>query len=74
MSFKAVVASAGGNDSVLEKSFVITAEGDTLAWYSMLKPSTIYSWKNLRDKILTNFKGFSSESLTSTDLFQCKQN
>jgi hypothetical protein len=57
----------------LAKSFVIVAEGDALAWYSMLKPSTIYSWENLRDKILENFKGFSSESLTSIDLFQCKQ-
>jgi hypothetical protein len=43
MSFEAAVASAGGNDSVLAKSFVIAAEGDALAWYSMLKPSTIYS-------------------------------
>jgi hypothetical protein len=74
MSFEAAVASTRGNDSVLAKSFVIAAEGDALAWYSMLKPSTIYSWENLRDKILANFKGFSSESLTSMNLFQCKQN
>jgi hypothetical protein len=73
MSFEAAVASARGNDSVLAKSFVITAKADALAWYSMLKPSTIYSWENLRDKILENFKGFSSESLSSTDLFQCRQ-
>jgi hypothetical protein len=72
MSFEAAVASAGGNETVLAKSFVIAAEGDALAWYSMLKPSTVYSWENLRDKILANFKGFTSESLTSTDLFQCK--
>ena len=68
------MASAGGNDTVLTKSFVIVAEGDTLAWYSILKPSSVYSWENLRDKILANFKGFTSESLTSMDLFQCKQN
>jgi hypothetical protein len=74
MSFEAAVASTGGNNSVLAKSFVIAAEGDALAWYSMLKSSTIYSWENLCNKILANFKGFSSESLTSTDLFQCKQN
>jgi hypothetical protein len=73
MSFEAAIALAGGNDSVLAKSFIIAAEGDTLAWYSMLKSSTIYSWENLWDKILENFKGFSSESLTSTYLFQCKQ-
>jgi hypothetical protein len=74
MSFEAAVASVGGNETVLAKSFVITAESDALAWYSMLKPSTVYSWENLYDKILVNFKGFTSESLTSTDLFQCKKN
>jgi hypothetical protein len=74
MSFEAAVAFVGGNEIVLAKSFVITAEGDALAWYSMLKTSTVYSWENLHDKILANFKGFASESLTSIDLFQCKQN
>jgi hypothetical protein len=75
MSFEAAIVSAGGgNEAVLAKSFVVAAEGDALAWYSMLKPSTVHSWENLRDKILANFKGFTTESLTSTDLFQCKQN
>ena len=69
MSYEAAVASVGGDDAVLAKSFVIAAEGDTLAWYSMLKPSTVYSWENLRDKILANFKGLTAQSLTSTDLF-----
>ena len=74
MSFEAAVASVGGNKAVLAKSFVIAAEGDVLAWYSMLKPSSVYSWEDLRDKILANFKGFTSESLTFVDLFQCKKN
>ena len=69
MSFEAAVASAGGNETVMAKSFVIAAEGDALAWYSMLRPGSIYSWENLRDKILANFQGFAVESLTSTDLF-----
>ena len=34
----------------------------------------MYSWEDLRDKIIANFKGFTTESLTSMDLFQCKQN
>jgi len=38
MSYEAAVASAG-----LAKSFVIAVEGDALAWYSMLKPSIVYS-------------------------------
>jgi len=74
MSFKAAVASAGGNDTVLAKSFVIAAEGDALAWYSMFRQSLVYSWEDLRDKIIANFKGFTIESFMSMDLFQCKQN
>jgi hypothetical protein len=76
MSFEAAVASVGfimSFETVLAMSFIIAAEGDALAWYSMLKPSTVYSWGNLHDKILANFKGFTSESLTSIDLLQCKQ-
>jgi len=69
MSFEAAVASAGGNDTVLAKSFVIAAKGDALAWYSMLRPSSVYSWEDLRDKIIANFKGFTIKSLTSMDLF-----
>jgi len=69
MSFEEIVASAGGNDTVLTKSFVIAAEGDALAWYSMLRPSSVYSWEDLHDKIIANFKGFTTESLTSMDLF-----
>jgi hypothetical protein len=69
ISFEAAVASAGGNDTILAKSFIIVAEGDALAWYSMLRPSLVYSWKDLRDKIIANFKGFTTESLTSMDLF-----
>ena len=74
MSFEAAVASVAGNDTVLAKSFVFIAEGDALAWYSMLRPSSIYLWEYLRDKIIANFKGFTIESLTSMDLFQCRQN
>ena len=74
ISFEAAVASASRNEAVLAKSFVMAAKGDALAWYSMLKSSSVYPWEDLRDKILANFKGFISESLTSMDLFQCKQN
>lgn len=73
MSYEAAIASAGGTDMVLDKSFVIAAEGDALAWYTMLRTGSIYSWENLHDKISTNFKGFSSEPLTASDLFHCKQ-
>jgi len=69
MSFEVAIASTGGNDTVLAKSFVIVAECNALEWYSMLRPSSVYSWEDLRDKIIANFKGFTTESLTSMDLF-----
>ena len=47
MRFEAAMASIGGNETVLAKSFVIAAKGDALAWYSMLRPSSIYSLENL---------------------------
>ena len=72
MRFEAAVASARKNDTISAKSFVIFAEGDALAWYFMLRPSSVYSWEDLRDKIMANFKGFTIESLTSMDLFQCR--
>ena len=74
MSFEATVSFTRGNDTVLAKSFVIVAEGDALEWYSMLRPSSVYSWEDIWDKILANIKGFTSESVTSMDLFQCWQN
>ena len=59
---------------MLAKSFIIIAKSNMRDWYLMLKPSSMYSWEDLHDKILANFKGFISESLTSMDLFQYKQN
>ena len=47
----------------------LQTKGDALAWYSMLRPKSVYSWEDLRDKIMANFKGFSRESLTSSDFF-----
>lgn len=73
MSFESAIASACGNEMVLAKSFGIIAEDDALSWYFMLKPKSIYSWENLWVKIVSYFQGFISESLTSSNLLQCKQ-
>ena len=45
MSFEAAIATAGGNDTVLAKSIVIVAEGDALAWYSMLRPKSVHYYR-----------------------------
>jgi len=47
MNFEAVVASVGGNDTVLAMSFIIVAEGDALARYSRLRPKSVYPWEDL---------------------------
>jgi hypothetical protein len=55
MSYQVVVASSGGDDATLAKSFIIALEGLALTWYTKLPPLSIESWKGLRDKFLLNF-------------------
>lgn len=73
MRFEGALASVGGNDTVLAKSLLIAAEGDTLVWYAMLRAKSVYYWEDLHDKIMAKIKEFSREFLSASDLFQCKQ-
>jgi hypothetical protein len=56
------IASSGGDDYTMAKSFIISMEGPTLTWYSRLPPLLIDSWKTLRDKFLHNFQGCMPET------------
>jgi hypothetical protein len=58
MSYQVVVASSGGDDATMAKSFIIALEGPALTWYTRLPPLSIDSWKSLRDKFLLNFQGY----------------
>jgi hypothetical protein len=58
MSYQVVVASSGGDDATMAKSFIIALEGPALTWYTRLPPLSIESWKGLRDKFLLNFQGY----------------
>jgi hypothetical protein len=58
MSYQVVVASSGGDDATMAKSFIIALEAPTLTWYTMLPPLSIDSWKGLHDKFLLNFQGY----------------
>jgi hypothetical protein len=60
MSYQVDVASSGGDDSTIAKSFIM--EDLTLTWYSRLSPLSINSWKTLRDKFLLNFQGYRPET------------
>jgi hypothetical protein len=58
MSYQVVVASSGGDDATMAKSFIIALEGPALTWYTRLPPLSIELWKGLRDKFLLNFQGY----------------
>jgi hypothetical protein len=58
MSYQVVVASSGGDDATMAKSFIIALEGPALTWYTRLPPLSIDSWRSLRDKFLLNFQGY----------------
>ena len=51
MSYEAAVASTGGDDVVLAKSFIIACEGAALNWYSLLPPHSVCSWLDLKAKL-----------------------
>jgi hypothetical protein len=73
MSYQVAVASSGGDDATMAKSFNIALEDPTLTWYTRLPPLSIESWKGLRDKFLLNFQGYRPDTDTLAELSLCKQ-
>jgi hypothetical protein len=73
MSYQVVVASVGGDDATMAKSFIIALEGPALTWYTRLPPMSIDSWKSLRDKFLLNFQGYRPDTDALDELSLCKQ-
>jgi hypothetical protein len=73
MSYQVVVASSGGDDATMAKSFIITLEGPALTWYTRLPLLSIESWKGLRDKFLLNFQGYRPDTDALAELSLCKQ-
>ena len=61
MSNQVAIASCGGDDATMAKSFIIALEVPTLTWYSRLPPLSIDSWKTLHDKLLLNFQWYRLE-------------
>jgi hypothetical protein len=43
MSYQVAVASSGGDDAMMAKSFIIALEGPALTWYTRLPPLSIDS-------------------------------
>jgi hypothetical protein len=55
MSYEAAILSTGGDDSVLVKFFIITADEAAAQWYSLLSPGVIHGWEDVKQRILSNF-------------------
>jgi hypothetical protein len=72
MCYQVAVASSGGDDATMAKSF-FALEGPTLTWYTMLPPLSIDSWRGLRDKFLLNFQGYRPDTDALAELSLCKQ-
>jgi hypothetical protein len=72
MSYQVTVASSGGDDAIMDKSFIITLEGPALTWYTRLPSLSIESWKELRDKFLLNFQGYrpGTDALAKLSLYK----
>jgi hypothetical protein len=45
MCYKAVIASAEGDEAILAKSLIISLEDDAANWYSRFPSGYIYSWQ-----------------------------
>jgi hypothetical protein len=73
MCYEVVIASSGGNETTLAKSFIISLEGVAANWYAMLLPTSITSWYHLKEKFLVNFHVFQAELSTNEDFLSCQQ-
>lgn len=73
MSYETAIASAGGDEITLAKVFACALEGTTLTWYFNPPPKSIYSWENLIDKVISNFRGFKSIEESLQNLKSLKQ-
>jgi hypothetical protein len=73
MRYESTVNSAGGDDVVLDKSFIIACKGPVLNWYSLLQPHSVCSWVDLKTKFMQAFQMFHDTTTESSDLCNCKQ-
>jgi hypothetical protein len=73
MSCQVAVASSGGDDATMAKSFIIALKGPTLTWYTRLPPLSIDSWNGLRDKFLLNLQGYQPDTDALAELSLCMQ-
>jgi hypothetical protein len=68
MKFEGAVESNGGDATTKAKALVLALEGEVQYWYANILKGHITSWFQLRNKLLSSFKGMQVEELDSNDL------
>jgi hypothetical protein len=73
MSYEATIASFGGDEITLTKSFIISLENATTNWYARLLLRSITSCMQLKEKFLVNFQSFQADVSREEGFFSCQQ-
>jgi hypothetical protein len=73
MSYEAAIASFGGDETTLAKSFIISIKNATVNWYARLPSRSIASWAQLKEKFLVNFQDFQAYVSTEEDFLSYQQ-
>jgi hypothetical protein len=68
MKFEATVESNGGGATTKGKALVMALKCEVQYWYANISKGRITSWFQLRNKLLSSFKGMQVEELDSNDL------
>jgi hypothetical protein len=68
MKFEAAVESNGGDATMKSKALVLALKGEVQYWYANIPKGHITSWFQLRNKLLSSFKGMQVEELDANDL------
>jgi hypothetical protein len=68
MKFEAAVDSNGGDATMKATTLVMDLKGEVQYWYANIPKGHITSWFQLRNKLLSSFKGMQVEELDSNDL------
>jgi hypothetical protein len=61
MKFEAAVESNGGDATTKAKALVMALKGEVQYWYANIPKGHITSWFQLRNKLLSSFKGMQVE-------------
>jgi hypothetical protein len=66
MIYEVTIASAGVDDPIMAKSFIMACEGPVATWYSYLPRRSITSWSDLKNKLRQDFQGFRRDDSLSS--------